>query len=470
MSGTFRDPSGSLFDIDGRILRNISGPSSIAFRTLLDSPIVRSLTERGLLVPARPIGEADVPAVLLGRGGEWFEHERIGFVSVPAEWSATMLAHAARHTLDIGLELLRDGYLLKDATPANVLFRGAQPVFVDVPSIERFDGGTGLWLARNQFETSFLLPLMASIDLGYPIQSALADPATGMSHERLAKLYGPRRWFRSDRIRHVALAAALAGGAPSSGAAAPPAGSGRTSDLEKAKYILEHSLRGLHSAIERLEARLGRRNSHWSSYAATRSHYADEDLRLKREFVGAVVEATKPAWVLDVGANTGEFSRMAAAHAETVAIDIDEVSVSAIHSAAAASRMPIQALVVDLSQPTPAAGWCNTERKSFLDRARGRFDLALMLAVGHHLRVSAGVPLDRILDTGLRVGGGSLLFEFVPTTDPMFRAIARGREALYTDNTVDNCRALLQSRGRIERSTTLPNGRTLFFVTGGAGA
>lgn len=469
MSGTFRDPSGSLFDVNGRILRNIHSASSSTFRGLLDSPVVRSLTERGLLVASRLVEAADVPAPLRGHGGEWFEHDRIGFVSVPAEWSATMLAHAARHTLEIGLELLRDGYLLKDATPANVLFRGAQPVFVDVPSIERLEGGAGLWLARHQFETSFLLPLMASIDLGYPIQSSLSDPATGLSHERVARLYGPRRWLRPDRVRHVALAAALAGGTPAPGIVAPQPGTGRSSSVEKARYILEHSMRGLHHAIERLEARLGRRNSHWSAYAASRTHYADEDLRLKREFVSGVLDARKPSWVLDVGANTGEFSRMAAAHAETVAIDLDEVSVSAIHASAVTSGMPIQALVVDLSQPTPATGWCNSERKSFLDRAEGRFDLALMLAVGHHLRVSAGVPLERILETGMRIGGGSLLFEFVPTTDPMFRAIARGREALYADNTVENCRSLLQSRGRIELSATLPNGRTMFFVTNRAG-
>jgi hypothetical protein len=119
---------------------------------------------------------------------------------------------------------------------------------------------------------------------------------------------------------------------------------------------------------------------------------------------------------------------------------------------------------VDLSQPTPAMGWRNSERKSFIDRASGRFDLALMLAVGHHLRVTAGVPLEQIIDMGLQLGNGSLLFEFVPTADPMFAAIARGREALYTDNSVEYCEALLAARGCIELKERLPNGRTLFWV------
>jgi hypothetical protein len=431
---------------------------------LLQSEVVQALVTKGDLVGTRGIAVADLPEQLRSLEGDWFEHDRVGFVSVPAEWSAAMLAHAALHTLDVNDELLRHGYLLKDATPANILFDGTRPVFVDVPSIGPLQAGQNLWLARHQFETTFLLPLLACLDVGYPIQWSLADPARGLSHEQLAKLFGPRRWLSADRIRHVALAAAL-GGAGAAGkkldAGSP---TGEKVELEKSRFILSHSLKGLRKELEKLAARIDQRHSHWSAYACSRAHYADTDLNLKRDFVERVVHRAGANWVLDVGANTGEFSEMASACSNVVAIDLDEVSVSAIHSGTRKSGKPIQALVVDLSQPTPACGWRNTERKSFLQRAIGRFDLALMLAVGHHLRVTAGVPLERILETGLQLGGGALLFEFVPTSDPMFAAIARGREALYTDNTAENCEALLAARGRIELKEGLPNGRTLFWV------
>jgi len=468
MSGTFRDPSGSLFDADGRILRVIREAEAPAFRKLLDADVIRALVAKGALVGTRSLDKAGVPESLRVLAGEWFEHDRMGFVSVPAEWSAAMLANAALHTLDVNRELLQHGYLLKDATPANVLFDGARPVFVDVPSIEALQPGQNLWLARHQFETTFLLPLLACLDAGYPIQSSLSDPARGLSHEQLARVYGSRRWLSGDRIRHVALVAALgdAGGGPGNGRASQPNApvGASPADFEKTRFVLNHSMNGLRKAIERLAKRIEQRHSHWSAYAGTRGHYADADLKAKREFVERVLQQTACSWVLDVGANTGEFSEMAAAHASVVGIDLDEVSVSAIHSRARQSKKPIQALVVDLSQPTPACGWRNTERKSFLQRATGRFDLCLMLAVGHHLRVTAGIPLEQILETGMQLGGGSLLFEFVPTPDPMFKAIARGREALYTDNTVENCEALLAARGRIELQSLLPNGRTLFWV------
>jgi SAM-dependent methyltransferase len=464
VSGTFRDPSGSLFDVDGRILRVVRGSAAPAFQALLASEVVRSLVAKGALAGTRSLARADVPESLRSMPGDWFEHDRIGFVSVPAEWSAAMLADAALHTLDLNEELLRHGYLLKDATPANILFEGARPVFVDVPSIEPLQAGQKLWIARHQFETTFLLPLLACLDAGYPIQWSLADPARGLSHEQLASLFGPRRWLSADRIRHVALAAALGGagaGGKNRGAVATGTGKG---DLEKSRFILAHSLKGLRKAVAKLATRIEQRHSHWSAYAGSRAHYADADLKAKRDFVERVVQRAGARWVLDVGANTGEFSEMAAAHSNVVGIDLDEVSVSAIHARARASARAIQALVVDLSQPTPACGWRNAERKSFLQRAAGRFDLVLMLAVGHHLRVTAGVPLEQILETGLQLGSGSLLFEFVPTPDPMFAAIARGREALYADNTVETCEALLAARGHIELKERLPNGRTLFWV------
>lgn len=465
--GTFRDPSGSLFDVDGRILRLIRPDAAAGFRSLLDAEAVRRLVDKGWMVRTRRLDPFEVPESLRPIQGDWYEHVRLGFVSLPAEWSAAMLADAALRTLDICDELLGSGYLLKDATPANILFDGPRPVFVDVPSIEPLRPGATLWTARHQFETTFLLPLLACLDVGLPIQQSLADPARGLSHEQLATIYGVRRWARFERIRHVALAAALSRAGASRAARRMPTGApvaARGGDLEKTRFILAHSLRGLRSTVEKIATRLATRYSNWSGYAATRDHYADQDLRLKRQFVAGVVDAARASWVLDVGANTGEFCEIAAGHSQVVGIDLDEVSVSAIHAQAKKYGKPIQALVVDLSQPTPATGWRNAERKSFLERAGRRFDLALMLAVGHHLRVSAGIPLEQIIETGLQLGRGSLLFEFVPTTDPMFRTIARGREPLYADNTVENCESLLAARATILRKEGLPNGRTLFWA------
>jgi len=467
LAGTFRDPAGSLFDIDGRILRLVRPAEVGTFETLLGHEVLDRLVARGAVVGTRRLEETELPDRLRGLTGAWFTHERVPFVSVPAEWSAAMLADAALHTLDINLELVRHGFILKDATPANVLFRGTEPVLVDVPSIEPLVAGRDIWIARHQFETTFLLPLMASLETGLPIKWSLADPARGLGHEEFARVLGTGRWWGADRIRHVALPAALAASSVSHRERpAVPAAAASDAAMRRTKYVLERSIGTLRKAVARLAQRVETRQSNWSAYEGTRSHYTEQDLDQKRAFVSLALESIAPEWALDVGANTGEFSEMAAKHASVIAVDVDEVSVSRIYRRARDSKRPIQPLVVDVTQPTPAAGWKNGERKSFLERARGRFDAVLMLAVGHHMRVTAGIPLAEIVDFGMSYGQEGLVFEFVPVSDPMFGTIARGREPIYTDNTLENCRSLLGQRGRIIRQQTLANGRTLFLVTG----
>ena len=464
-AGTFRDPSGSLFDVEGRILRLVPASTAGRFEALLALPVVASLVERRAIVATARLTADSVPAPLCSLDGVWFEHERVGFVAHPGEWPAEMLMAAALHTLDITDELLRHGLILKDATPSNVLFRDTRPVLVDVPSIEPLIAGSSIWTARHQFETTFLLPLMANVELGLPIAWSLSEPATGLSHERIAQMLGARRWLGLEHIRNVALPAALSGAqvsAPTAAAAVEP-NSGNTRLMAKSQFVLGRSMAGLRRSILRLGRGLERRQSHWSGYTATRSHYNEQDLADKRSFVREALARCEPRWVIDIGANTGEFSEIAAERASTISIDLDEASVGAIYARAVGGKRSIQPLVVDISQPTPGTGWKNGERKSFLQRAEGRFDLAMMLAVVHHLRVAAGVPLAEIIDLGVRLGAGNLVFEFVPKDDPMFRAIARGREALYTDYSELDCERLLLERLHIEDSRRLSNGRTLFW-------
>lgn len=55
----------------------------------------------------------------------------------------------------------------------------------------------------------------------------------------------------------------------------------------------------------------------------------------------------------------------------------------------------------------------NSECPSFLERAEGKFDLVLMLAVVHHLIVSERVPLADILALVARLTRCWLLIEYV---------------------------------------------------------
>jgi ribosomal protein L11 methylase PrmA len=148
--------------------------------------------------------------------------------------------------------------------------------------------------------------------------------------------------------------------------------------------------------------------------------------------VEKVLGESRPKNTLDVGCNTGFFAAIAAKHGDVVGIDVDAAVVGATWERADRDRLPILSLVVDISRPTPALGWRNSEQSSFLDRATGAFDAVLMLAVLHHLLITERVPLDEILGLAARVSRSTLVVEWIPPEDPQFRRVARGRDHLFS--------------------------------------
>lgn len=455
---SLRDPDGVLSIVGDRVIREISAGAAAGFADILQRPIVRELMDSGRLVKTH-LAEQPVQ-YSYGKTVTLYEHERIPFISYPCEWSRAMLAAAAEFTLRLCIDLLPHGLILKDATPANILFRGATPVLVDVPSISLRPQGSFLWYAREQFERSFMLPLILRQETATPIGWSLQDAVHGISHEHAARIIGLKRWLKLPLVATVALPAALGRFAESQSA-----GAARTmSNDAQAVYTLERTLRSLLGKVMAVSKSIGSETSMWKGYTSARDHYTSADLARKSTFISSAIENAKPQWVLDVGANTGEFSQLSARHAAVVSLDSDESSVTSIFQHAAMSGSNIVALVANFARPTPAFGWGNAETFSLLDRLAGRFDLVLMLAVVHHLRISEGIPTSHILDAALQITRRRVLIEHVPPSDPMFQRLSRGRTALYADMEKSPFEQLLRARFRVEHSLDLQNGRTLYLA------
>jgi len=143
----------------------------------------REHTASGTLISSGRIPAEEFPG--LNRDEALYEHERVPFPSYPYEWPAEMLHAAGILTLDLALKALDDGYGLKDASPYNVLFRGPRPVFVDVLSFERRDARDATWRAYAQFVRTFVLPLLAHRDLGWPLQQTLFGSRDGLDPEKV---------------------------------------------------------------------------------------------------------------------------------------------------------------------------------------------------------------------------------------------------------------------------------------------
>jgi hypothetical protein len=139
------------------------------------------------------------------RGEAILEHERIPFPSFPYEWAPEMLHAAAMLTLELALDLLPEALGLKDATPYNVLFRGPQPVFIDILSFERRDPADPTWLPYAQFIRTFLLPLLANRYFGFALDQLLFTRRDGLEPEEVYRWLGPLERVRPPFLSLVSM-------------------------------------------------------------------------------------------------------------------------------------------------------------------------------------------------------------------------------------------------------------------------
>ena len=437
------------------VLRTVVESHAAETLEFLATPLAASLVAEGKLI-ASTVVPSEGQDLLLA-------HPRVPFISYPSEWPPALWAAAANLTLDLSTQLVEQGWILKDATPLNVLFTGAQPVFVDVLSIRRIEPTKPIWFAYGQFVRTFLLPLLAHKQLGWRLQTAQTWRDGIEPEELYSALSWPRRLLFPARsfITLPVFLATMMKGDPGAMQQKPSA------THEATRSTLLKLFSGLREAIRHTAPVI--RTSTWSDYAETAGHYSGDDHAEKRAFVTETLAACAPRHVLDVGSNTGVYSRIAASTgAQVVAIDQDTQALDLLY---AQSRPQdgkpghsILPLCVDLSFPTPATGWNNRESFSFLERCEGHFDTVLMLAVIHHLLLSSQIPLDRIARLCTRITTRNVILEWVPPSDPKFIEVLRGREGLYTHLTEEAFRAAFTPHFAIERELTLRNGRILFHL------
>jgi SAM-dependent methyltransferase len=470
-AASFRDPAGFLVALDHRLFRLVHPGHLDVFERFLESPVARVAVERRSLVATRRLDPEQNQALradprlgpaLATAAGTVFEHERIPFPSFAYEWPSEMLHAAATWTLDLARQALAAGFTLKDATPYNILFRGPKPVFVDLLSFETHSPGETVWRPYAQFMRTFILPLLAGQRWGIGPADLFLTRRDGLEPETLARWCGPLRRLLPPFLGWVTLPALLA--RPGRRQSASLYHPRPEPNPAKARFILDSLFARLARALDRVRPAATPRSG-WSEYMETHS-YAPEAFRAKETFVRQILEATHPAWVLDVGANTGHFSQLAAAAgASVVAIDSDPACVGSLWRAADARSLDILPLVIDFSRPSPAVGWRNRECPAFLDRVAGRFDCVLMLAVVHHLLVAERIPLAEIVDLAASLTRRDLILEFVGPGDSQFQRLTRGREHLHADLTPAHFEAACRERFTIERLEPLADSeRRLYWL------
>ena len=447
---SFRDPAGCFVLEEERGLRTVKSEFARDTLAFLGSDVAKKWTTQGRLIASEVLDEP-VPGLSLR-----LAHPRIFFPSYAWEWTAAQLEAAAELTLDLCEDLIGSGWILKDATPSNILFDGPRPVFVDVLSVERRDPEDPLWNAYGQFVRTFLLPLAALRSLGWSLSSTLSR-RDGYEPEELYSVLGPVQRLRSPWRSLVTLPVLLS--------RRTTAGQARRMHRPApvALKILGHTLRSLRRSLRSLSRTAG--ESRWSRYRENVAHYSTEDWKRKTDFVQEALTLAQPRHVLDIGANTGVFSRLAAASgARVVAWDADMSATERAWRDVCEGPADVLPLVAEFARPTPAAGWNNTETLSLLDRSRGRFDMVMMLAVLHHLLVRDQIPMEHIARLTREMANGWLLVEWVGPKDTKFQELSNGRDWLYGGLNEEQFAASFSSYFVPVRRAVLSNERVLCLM------
>ena len=458
---SFRDPAGVVFSRDGILYRQINPSGGDDYTHLMESGLYAALVADDLLIPHEAVGRderhSDTARVVI-------RPQRIPFVSYPYEWCFSQLKDAALLTLRLQKEALGFGMSLKDASAYNIQFRhGCRPIFIDTLSFARYIEGAP-WEAYRQFCQHFVAPLalMAHVDirLSHLLQTAI----DGVPLDLAARLLPLRDRLDPALLPHVYLHSAAQQRHADTSAAASASSSAPSPSGRMSLNALRGLLDSLESGIRRLTWQP--RGTEWSDYYDN-TNYAAEAFQTKKQMVaGFLAEVTPtPRGVYDLGANTGVFSRIASEQGiPTFAFDVDAAAVEKNYRTCQASReRDLLPLVQDLTNPSPALGWAHEERRSFLARCgNGPADVALALALVHHLAISNNVPLSRIADMLGRVAP-VLIIEFVPKEDSQVRRLLSRREDIFPDYTLEGFEAAFAARFDVRQRETIPGTeRTLY--------
>jgi hypothetical protein len=364
-----------------------------------------------------------------------------------------MLREAALLQLEMTLTALDAGFMLKDATPYNFQFAGGKPLLIDIGSFERYEEGSP-WMAYTQFCKTFLNPLLLQAFTGMSFQPWLRSSLEGIDPAQLSSVLPLRRKFRRAVFLDVVLQASLNRRQPRQKAAEP----GERKVRAIPKEVIVGTLKRLQGAINSLKRRGG--GSGWLDYEAVCPSYTAEATEFKDRFVEKAVSDAQPDMLWDLGCNVGRYSAIAARNAKyVVAIDGDEPTVGAMFERGEAGENVLP-LLEALLHPSPGQGWAHSERQSL--ESRGPADLALALALVHHLAIGGNVPFAKIAEWLASVTRGGVV-EFIPKEDPMVQTLLQSRRDVFGDYSQEAFEAALGPHFDIRETAGIPSSQRLLY-------
>lgn len=356
-----------------------------------------------------------------------------------------MLKDAALLTLDIMLNAIENGFILKDGSSFNVAFHKGRMTFFDVLSIDSYHEGQA-WEGFQQFSTEFLYPLLLKSHKNLDFQEIVRGTMGTISPQMIRGFFNWSDVFKKGVFKHIILGAFFH---KSSNVAASTV----KDKIKISKMALQELLRSLRKLILKLSYMP---TSIWSGYAFNNT-YDTSDTGRKEEFIKKFATSLKrDSTIIDLGCNTGKFSEIVAQNHNVISCDLDSSCIDCVYQRSQQSDLKtILPVVLNLMNPSPNLGWENKERSSFLTRIKT--DGFLSLALIHHLCITHNLPLERFASFLASVGSSGVV-EWVDKNDPMVKFMLRNRDDIFYDYTWDNFQRVLLKFFKIENIDIINDG------------
>ena len=462
VESSFRDFSGTVYQReDGQVVRTVNQCFKPVWECIEQSGLFPELIAAG-----RMISFSELPEAAAGTADnavwKWLLPEQVPFISYPYEWSFAQLKDAALLTLDVQLEALRKDLSTVDASAYNVQFIGAAAKFIDLLSFDVYMEGS-VWQGYRQFCMHFLAPL--ALQKYFPDLHRLPQLwIDGIPLETTSALLPFSSRLKPGLQMHVHMHARA-----EKKYADAPASAAKVRQTKISKSGLASVVESLQGTVRSLQPYSA--ETEWENYY-TDTNYSDaaeaDKLQTVNRLAAACLKKNRHSLAVDLGANTGKYSRILAKHADYVlAADIDPKAVGAHYQSLQQQHSAnILPLVIDAANPSGAIGWANAERASFSERVKA--DALAVLALVHHLRITAGIPFARQAAwfSKLLKPGGHLIIEFIGKEDSQIQRLLAARDDIFEDIMEDAFLKAFAQEFRVLERVPLENKTRIMFLLG----
>lgn len=449
---SFRDPSGFLFKRNDVVFRQINQKYAAEYSFLMDSGLYHKLIKAGLLIPHT---EVDISPVEPDVAYKVIQPDQVRFISYPYEWSFSQLKDAALATLSIQKRALKLGMSLKDASAYNIQFHNGKPILIDTLSFEIYKEGEP-WVAYKQFCQHFLAPLALMAKKDVRLGQMLRIYIDGIPLDLASNLLPFHTRLNLGLMLHIYLHAK----------AQTRFAEKNLNESPGKKEMSKQAFLGLIGSLKNTIKKLTWKPSgtEWGNYYEI-TNYSDTAFLHKKQLVAEWVKEIHPKQVWDLGANNGTFSRLASEQgAFVVSFDIDPVAVEQNYlQMKTAKEKNILPLLLDLTNPSPAIGWHNRERESFIERAP--VEMVFALALIHHLIISNNTPVHTLVNFFNELGKW-LLIEYIPKSDIQAQKLLQNRKDIFDQYTQEDFERFFEERYSIHKKEKINDSQRYLYLMG----